>query len=46
MVGGTAPMAATYLVARTHNEFAPPLWRPLARILRARRRTVILARDS
>lgn len=25
-LGGTAPMAATYLIARTHNEFAPPLY--------------------
>ena len=25
-LGGTAPMVATYLIARTHNEFAPPLY--------------------
>ena len=24
--GGTAPMVATYLIARTHNEFAPPMY--------------------
>jgi MHS family proline/betaine transporter-like MFS transporter len=26
ILGGTAPMVATYLIARTHNEFAPPLY--------------------
>ncbi len=26
ILGGTAPMVATYLIARTHNEMAPPLY--------------------
>ena len=25
-LGGTAPMVATYLIARTHNHFAPPMY--------------------
>ncbi len=26
MLGGTAPMVATYLIARTHNELSPPFY--------------------
>lgn len=26
VLGGTAPMVATFLIARTHNQFAPPLY--------------------
>lgn len=35
VLGGTAPMVATYLIARTHDEFAPPTYLMLAAAISA-----------